>query len=129
MNKKIVLLVIAALIITIFSGCNKTLKTPDNFDNDLWRDSMKVIDIMYETIEREDNFSVEDEDIIKKYFKTYKGRVYNLTDEYNLIYNIENVYSKYISVISSTPVYLDEKKDNLGLAIEDLQELIDGLSS
>ena len=45
------------LILSVLGGCkNKIPKTPENFDQDLWRDSVEIMDVLYTTIEKEDNF-------------------------------------------------------------------------
>lgn len=84
------------LILSVLGGCkNKIPKTPENFDQDLWRDSVEIMDVLYTTIEKEDNFSVEDENKIKEYFATYHNRVYSNIDEYVLINRIYKVYENY----------------------------------
>ena len=67
MNKKIRMLMLILCLCMVFTGCQGNIaKTPDNFDEDLWGDSIKVINIIYDTIKKEDNFSVGDEKIIEE---------------------------------------------------------------
>lgn len=89
-NKILFLIILLCVCITLI-GCG----TPEGFDSDLWRDSKKVVKIIKKTYDRDDNFSVKDEEFIDKYFETYKGRTYDNTKEKQLIKDIRDLYIKY----------------------------------
>ncbi len=102
-----ILLILSIGLIVI--GCTSTMsKVPDNFDNDLWVDSIKVINIIYDTYDNNNNFLVEEENIIEQYFKIYENRVYDNIDENKLINRIRKVYINYND-------FLISKKLDLGL--------------
>lgn len=133
LNKRIILWIVILLIIGILSGCKgKSPKVPENFDKDLWQDSIKIISILYTTIEKEDNFSVEDENKIEKYFNTYQNRNYNNLDETILISSIKEVYKNYNKFITAeslnykTPVLkelVQEDKENFENSLLELKKI------
>lgn len=119
------------LILSVLGGCkNKIPKTPDNFDDDLWQDSVKIMDILYTTIEKEDNFSVEDENKIEEYLKTYQNRFYDNRDEYALEGNICEVYNKYIRYLiakTNDSYFLPDREREFNEAMNELQQLYEKL--
>jgi len=133
LNKRIILWIVILLIIGILSGCKgKSPKVPENFDKDLWQDSIKIISILYTTIEKEDNFSVEDEGKIKEYLNTYQNRFYNNMDEYTLEGNICEVYNKYIEYLiakTDNSYFLSDREREFNNAMNKLQQLYDKLTN
>ncbi|HSH52726.1 MAG TPA: hypothetical protein VK982_13455, partial [Bacteroidales bacterium] len=94
----------------VFVGCeDKIPETPENFDKDLWEDSVRVIRIIYDTYEKDNNFSVDDEDAIEEYFDIYKNRLYDNADEYELITNIQDLYKNYKTYIFSKSTFSNEE--------------------
>lgn len=131
-DKKLILLLILVLTMGILGGCEKTQKTPDGFDEDLWRDSVKVVKIIYDTYEKENNFSVEDENTIKDYIETYKDRAYNTTNEPKLINRINKVYESYTEYLISKKInsyFLEEDEKNFKDALLKLQDLYDEIQN
>ncbi len=109
MYKRLIMILLILSIGLIVIGCTSTMsKVPDNFDNDLWVDSIKVINIIYDTYDNNNNFLVEEENIIEQYFKIYENRVYDNIDENKLINRIRKVYINYND-------FLISKKLDLGL--------------
>ena len=127
MNKKDVLLLILLLCISIiFVGCGDTPKAPDNFDKDLWQDSVNVVRIIYNVYEKDDNFSVKDEDVIKEYFNIYENRLYDNDKEDEIIYIISDLYESYKSYIFakstfSDKEYVSEHKNDVAKIFNELQ--------
>ena len=112
MNKKIRLLMSVLCLCMVFVGCQSIPKTPEGIDKDLWEDSVKVIRIIYNTYEKDNNFSVEDEDIIKEYFSTYKNRLYDNDKELEIIYTVSDLYEKYNSYIFAKSTFSDKEYIN-----------------
>lgn len=131
LNRKIIWGIILLLILSVLGGCkNKIPKTPENFDQDLWRDSVEIMDVLYTTIEKEDNFSVEDENRIEEYLDTYQNRFYNNMDEYALEGNICEVYNKYVSYLiakTNDSYFLPDREKEFNKAINELQQLYEKL--
>ncbi len=131
LNKRIILWIVILLIIGVLSGCKgKSPKVPENFDKDLWQDSIKIISILYTTIEKEDNFSVEDENKIEEYLKTYQNRFYDNMDEYALEGNICEVYNKYIRYLiakTNDSYFLHDREREFNEAMNELQQLYEKL--
>lgn len=115
----------------IFVGCNNsTPKAPDNFDKDLWEDSVKVIRVIYSTYDADNNFSVEDEKIIKQYFDTYKNRQYDNIKENKLIRQIDELYETYGRYIFAKKADLNlqtSHKQDCKQMFDNLQNQYDGL--
>lgn len=132
MNKKLILLLVLVLITSVLGGCSNTPKAPDNFDKDLWKDSVKIVSIIYKTYEKDDNFSVKDEDLIEAYFDTYQGRQYNNSSEYEIIKLIQNLYKEYKGYLTTKRTFSDismaekdkEIVDELFQEIRDKYELL-----
>ncbi len=128
MNKKILLLVLVLCLSMIFVGCGKNIpKAPDNFDKDLWEDSVKVIRVIYSTYDADNNFSVEDEKLIKEYLDVYKNRLYDNNEEYILIKNINQLYKNYNSYIFSKSTFSNEKLVNASR--EEVDKILDELEN
>lgn len=126
MNKKIVLLVLVLCFSMVFAGCGNKPKAPDNFDKDLWEDSVKVVRIIYNTCEKDNNFSVKDENAIEEYFNTYKNRQYDNDKEYEIIYAIDDLYEGYKTYVFrkttfSDKEYIKQSKDELIKIFDELQ--------
>lgn len=124
-NRKLILILVLIVCMGIVGGCSKT---PDNFDKDLWQDSMKVVKILYTTYERDNNFSVKDEKVIEEYFEVYKNRGYDNIDELALIKKISEVYKSYTTYTLSV-IYKDEEKEILDVKIAELQVLLDKIQN
>ena len=114
MNKRLIILLASMICICVTAiGCGKQMpKTPVNIDNDLWEDSIVVIRIIYNTYEKDNNFLVEDEDVIEKYFDTYKGRMYDSIEENELINTVDNLYRDYKTYLYSKRVGLKDKAED-----------------
>lgn len=129
---KTTILILSILCINIFiSGC--TNKPPEGIDKDLWRDSVKVVKIIKDTFDKDNNFSVKDEEAIEEYFKTYKGRLYDNIDENILVNNIYKLYDEYGIYISrkktfSNQNFIDESKNRFINLLDKLGELYENLS-
>ena len=93
----------------VFVGCQNTPKAPEDFDKDLWKDSVKIIKVIYSTYEKDNNFSVEDENAIEEYFNTYKNRQYDNGKEYEIIYAIGDLYESYNSYIFRKSTFSDKE--------------------
>ena len=111
------------VIIVIFSGCSKP---PEGIDEDLWRDSVKVVKIIKDAFDKDDNLSVKDEEFVDRYFETYKGRLYDNVDERYLINDIKDLYDKYKSYIVSKTIYsnqesIDRRKQNFEKTLRDFE--------
>lgn len=126
MNKKIRLLMLVLCLCMVFVGCKSIPKTPEGIDKDLWEDSVKVIRIIYNTYEKDDNFSVKDEDVIKEYFNIYENRLYDNDKEDEIIYIISDLYESYKSYIFakstfSDKEYVSEHKNDVAEIFNELQ--------
>ena len=122
-NKIVVLIIFMFVIIVIFSGCSKP---PEGIDEDLWRDSVKVVKIIKDAFDKDDNLSVKDEEFVDRYFETYKGRLYDNVDERYLINDIKDLYDKYKSYIVSKTIYsnqesIDRRKQNFEKTLRDFE--------
>lgn len=132
MNKKIILLVLLLCFGVVLNGCsNKIPKTPDNFDKDLWRDSVNIINIIHDTIEKENNFSVEDENVINNYLETYSNRIYDNIQENHIIKSISDVYKNYNDYLLSKKlelsISLEKDKEKLEQSLLSLEKLYEEL--
>jgi len=125
-NKKLVVILLILNLVLIFAGCTPTMsKIPDNFDSDLWTDSVEVSNIIYATYNSNNNFLVEEENIIKQYFKTYENRAYDNIDENKLINRIKKVYNNYNTFVirKKLNLNLEESETELENNLIKLKEL------
>lgn len=97
LNRIAFLIILMLCISIILSGCG----TPEGFDSDLWRDSVKVVKIIKKAYDKDDNLSVRDENFIDDYFEKYEGRIYDNPKEYELIKDLKKLYYEYGVYISS----------------------------
>ena len=126
MNKKLVVILLILNLVLIFVGCIPRMsKMPDNFDSDLWRDSVEVSNIIYAAYNSNNNFLVEEEDIIKQYFKTYENRTYDNIDENKLISRIKKAYNNYNTFVirKKLNLSLEESEMELENSLMKLKEL------
>jgi len=115
---KIVVLMILVFVAVVFTGCSS--KPPEGIDKDLWRDSAKVVKIIKDAFDKDNNFSVKDEEVIEEYFKTYKGRLYDNIDENILVNDIYQVHDKYTTYIFSKKTF-----SNKQIVDNDKQKVVD----
>ncbi|HHU60328.1 TPA: hypothetical protein GXZ34_05355, partial [bacterium] len=92
----------------------------EGIDKDLWRDSAKVVKIIKDAFDKDNNFSVKDEEVIEEYFKTYKGRLYDNIDENILVNDIYQVHDKYTTYIFSKKTF-----SNKQIVDNDKQKVVD----
>lgn len=104
-NKIVVLIILMFMVSTILSSCSKP---PDGINRDLWQDSVKVVKIIKDAFEKDNNLSVKDEEFVDRYFKIYKGRLYDNKDENILINNIQKLYKNYKTYLFSKKTFSDE---------------------
>ena len=123
LNKIVVLIILMFMVSTILSGCSKP---SDGIDKDLWQDSVKVVKIIKDAFEKDNNLLVKDEEFVDRYFEVYKGRLYDNKDEKYLVDDINDLYNKYKSYIVGKTIYsnqesIDRRKQNFEKILRDFE--------
>lgn len=84
MNKKIVLLLVLILIVSIFTGCQS--KAPEGINEDIWQDCLKMIKILNVAYEEGRLLKTKEEiEIYNKFVDFYDGNNNLNEDEKELV--------------------------------------------